>query len=87
MDTWIWILVGLLVALVLLLVVARRAARSGVDPTQVSIEPDVMAKLEELCGAGRKVEAIRVLRQSTGLGLAPAVAIVERIDRKQRGST
>jgi ribosomal protein L7/L12 len=81
-DTLLWIVVTVLVLGALLagfVLVLRRAARPGVDPTDLSLEPDFVAELRSLAERGKRVEAIARLRQRTGVGLADAVRIVERL--------
>jgi len=43
------------------------------------IDDALMAELKALLAAGQKMEAVRVLREKTGLGLAEAKASVEAI--------
>lgn len=79
MDTWIWIAVAVFLVL-LLLVAARRAATGSVDPTQLSLDPALMAKVRALAESGQKVQAIAALRSGTpGLGLAAAKLMVDRM--------
>ena len=84
MDFWWWILLAAAVVIVATVVVSRRAVRSGPDPTQITIAPDVIARIEKLCAQGRSVEAIALLRQETGLNLLHARTIVDRVDRRRR---
>lgn len=84
MDFWWWILLAAAVVIVGTVVLSRRAVRSGPDPTQVTIAPDVIARIEKLCAQGRSVEAIALLRQETGLNLLNARTIVDRVDRRRR---
>lgn len=87
MDFWWWIVLAAAVVIVATVVVSRRAVRSGPDPTQVTIAPDVIARIETLCAQGRPVEAIALLRQATGLNLMNAKLIVDRVDRRRRQRT
>lgn len=41
--------------------------------------PEIEAELRALLAAGRKIEAIKLVRESTGLGLAEAKDLVERM--------
>lgn len=79
MDIWLWIVIIVAAALIALLIVTNRAARSRVDPTQVTIDPALATQLRDLEAKGKKLEAVRVLRASTGLGLADAVRIVDKL--------
>lgn len=51
--------------------------RQVVDVPSVAIDADVQAKVRAELGAGRKITAIKVLREHTGLGLADAKTLVE----------
>jgi ribosomal protein L7/L12 len=74
-----WIVIALLLVL-LVLVLARRAAVGNVDPTQLLLDPALMAQVRSLAESGQKVQAIAALRQGTpGLGLAAAKAMVDRM--------
>lgn len=84
MDFWWWILLAAAVVIVATVVLSRRAVRSGPDPTQVTIAPDVIASIEKLCAQGRSVEAVALLRKETGLNLRNATVIVDRVDRRRR---
>lgn len=48
--------------------------KSEVIVTDSELPPDVIKAIE----AGRKVEAIKILREATGLGLANAKVLVDR---------
>ena len=43
------------------------------------LPPDIAAEVRALSTAGRKIEAIKRVRAATGLGLAEAKALVERM--------
>lgn len=74
-----WIVVAVLLILLAVLL-ARRAAAGRVDPTQLLLDPALMAKVRALAESGQKVQAIATLRQGTpGLGLAAAKAMVDRM--------
>ena len=45
------------------------------------IDPETMDEITHLSDAGRKIEAIKRLREVTGLGLAEAKQLVEALDR------
>jgi hypothetical protein len=46
--------------------------------TEESLPPEVIRAIEE----GRKIEAIKLLRESTGLGLANAKVLVDKATRQ-----
>ncbi len=79
MDILFWIVVIVAAALIALVIVTRSAARARVDPTQVSIDPAVATQVRELYARNDKVQAIKVLRGATGLGLADAVRIADKL--------
>jgi len=51
-----------------------------VDEQQFSVSEEVLAAVE----AGRKIEAIKILREETGLGLADAKHVVDSLVRERR---
>lgn len=53
---------------------------SALVPPQsgIAIEAEVIAELRALMGAGKKIEAIKRVREVTGLGLKEAKDFVER---------
>jgi len=79
-DTWIWIVVAVLLIVLLLRVVGRRALMGRVDPTNLLLEPELVDQVRALARANQQVAAIKLLRERTpGLGLAPAKLIVDRM--------
>jgi ribosomal protein L7/L12 len=48
---------------------------------QVQIPPALSAELMRLCGQGQKIEAIKLMREKTGLGLKEAKDAVEALER------
>jgi len=86
-QTW-WILViAAVIALVFVLAWSARKRRSYVDPTQVTIDAALAGQVTGLYQQGKKVEAVKLLREQTGLSLADAVTIVEKIaSRSKSGS-
>lgn len=55
---------------------------AGEDVAQVALhDPDLAAKLILEVAAGRKLEAIRLLREKTGLGLKEAKDAIEALER------
>jgi ribosomal protein L7/L12 len=49
----------------------------------VEISDDVIAAVD----AGRKIEAIKILREQSGLGLADAKHVADRLARERRGQS
>ena len=78
-DIWFWVVVIVAAALVALVIVGRRSARSRVDPTQVSIDPALAARVRALYAKGDKVQAVKDLRAATGLGVADAIRIADKL--------
>ena len=85
-DIVFWIVVIVAAALIALVIVSRSLARSRVDPTQVSIDPAVAAEVRRLYARNEKMKAVKALRAATGLGLADAVRIADRLAAKGTGS-
>ena len=84
MDAWLWIA---LVVLVIPFLAIRRAARNRVDPTEVSIDPATAARVRELYAQGDnagRLQAVKELRAATGLGLADAVRIADKLGKPKR---
>lgn len=80
MDILIGILVAAAAVIVIAFVVARKAVTRGVDPTQLTFDPSVMVDVQALARAGKKVQAIALLRQATpDLSLIAATAMVEKL--------
>ncbi|RCK70702.1 hypothetical protein DT076_04655 [Desertihabitans brevis] len=60
--------------------VQELARRAGVDPSELADQASpVSARARELAGLGRTIEAIKVVREETGLGLAEAKRLVESL--------
>ena len=57
------------------------AVAAEIDGQELDIEPAVLAEIRRLADNGQKIEAIKVLREATGLGLAEAKSIVDSLDR------
>jgi len=86
-ETWWILLIAAVIALVIVLAWSARKRRSYVDPTQVTIDASLAGKVTGLYQQGKKVEAVKLLREQTGLSLADAVTIVEKIaSRSKSGS-
>lgn len=88
MNVWWWMTLLVLLALVGIFMIARRSAKARVDPTEVSIDPALAARVRELCAQNKKVQAVKELRDVTGLALGDALAIVDKLaasDPRRRG--
>ena len=86
MSIWFWIAVIIAAALAAILV-SRLGARSRVDPTQVSIDAAVAAEVKRLYAGGDKPQAVNTLRAATGLGLADAVRIADKLGAAEKRPT
>jgi hypothetical protein len=60
------------------LVAPPRARPAGAAPIG-DLPPEIAAEARALLAAGRKIEAIKRIRAATGLGLAEAKQLVERM--------
>src|SRR5664279_2844475 len=86
-ETWWILLIAAVIALVIVLAWSARKRRSYIDPTQVTIDAALAGKVTGLYQQGKKVQAVKLLREQTGLSLADAVTIVEKIaSRSKSGS-
>jgi ribosomal protein L7/L12 len=81
-DIWFWVVVVLAAVVVAFVLVGARGARARVDPTQVTIDAELAAQLKALYAKGDKLQAVKDLRAATGLGLADAVRIVDKLGAK-----
>lgn len=81
MDIWWWVTLLVLLAAIGVFMIARRSARARVDPTQVSIDPALAARIKELYAQGDKLKAITELRAATGLRTADALVIVDKLGK------
>ncbi len=79
MDIWFWVVVMIAAALIAFVMVGMRNARSRVDPTQLSIDAALAGQVRERYAAGDKLGAVKMLRAATGLGLADAVRIADKL--------
>ena len=84
METWWILLIAAVIALVFVLAWSARKRRSYVDPTQVTIDAALAGQVTGLYQQGKKVEAVKLLREQTGLSLADAVTIVEKIASRSK---
>ncbi|WP_111768145.1 hypothetical protein [Nakamurella deserti] len=92
MDILFGILATVVAVVVVIVVLGRRALTRGGDPTRMTFDPSVMTDVHALARAGKKVQAIALLRQATpDLSLMTATAMVEkmatRAPRPPAGST
>lgn len=78
-DIWFWIVTLVLAALIAMINVGARRSRSRVDPTDVTIDPALAARVRSLTAKGDRLKAVKELREATGLGLGDAVRIVEKM--------
>ena len=78
MDIFAWVAVGIVVFVIL----ARFAGRDErVSMPRETVEVGDPRSIAALIEAGRKIDAIKLLRQETGLGLKEAKEEVERLAR------
>jgi ribosomal protein L7/L12 len=86
MSTWTWIFVVIIAVLVLATLMARRT-NAGVDPTQLLLDPELVARVRVLAQQNQKVAAIKMLREGTpGLGLGSAKVMVDRMAPPRSGT-
>ena len=57
------------------------AVAAEVEGQELDIDAAVLEEVRRLSDNGQKIEAIKVLREATGLGLAEAKQVVESLDR------
>jgi ribosomal protein L7/L12 len=55
-----------------------------IEGQELDIDPAVLDEIKRLAGSGQKLEAIKRLREATGLGLAEAKNIVDSLDRMRK---
>jgi len=60
------------------------AVAAEIDGQELDVDPAILAEVRRLAGSGQKIEAIKVLRDATGLGLAEAKDIVDSLERMPR---
>lgn len=84
--TFVWVAVVVVVVAVVAYAIGRSSRRSsdlvGDQIAQRPVAapgPDLDAQARRLAASGRKIEAIKVYREATGLGLAEAKEAVERL--------
>jgi hypothetical protein len=85
---WTAFAAGFLIAvLIIILIRWRRSQRRPDDlrappripPTAANLSPDLRAQIRQLKGDGRVIEAIKLAREQTGLGLKEAKDLVDGI--------
>jgi ribosomal protein L7/L12 len=86
---WVEFLILAIVVIVPLSLIVIIVVRDGARPTDplgwrspglvLPISADVQHRVRELWAAGRKVEAIKLIREQTGLGLKEAKVVAERL--------
>ncbi|NNG37314.1 hypothetical protein [Nakamurella aerolata] len=79
MPTWVWILIAVIAVVLVSGLLAVRSVRGTVDPTQVTLSPDLAGRVRGLAESGQVIPAIKLLRQETGLGLAAAKQMVDKM--------
>ena len=57
------------------------AVSAEIDGQELEIDPRVLDEVRRLCENDQKIEAVKLLREVTGLGLAEAKNVVESLDR------
>jgi ribosomal protein L7/L12 len=60
------------------------AVAAEIDGQELDIEPATLAEVRALATSGRKIEAIKRLRDATGLDLARAKDIVDALERLKK---
>jgi ribosomal protein L7/L12 len=59
------------------------AVAAEIDGQELDIDPALLDEIKRLAAGGQKIEAIKRLREATGLGLAEAKDVVESLERMQ----
>ena len=59
------------------------AVAAEIEGQELDIDPAVLDEVKRLASSGQKIEAIKRLREATGLDLAEAKAIVDSFERLQ----
>jgi ribosomal protein L7/L12 len=82
-SIWIFIAFGVVAAVIGLLFERRRRSGTGGAPPPPDLAPlddsDFRARVLDEIEAGRKIEAIRIVRERTRLGLGEAKALVDAL--------
>jgi len=83
MNVVVWALVAG-VSVALLLVLVSKGVNSGVDPTQLLLDPELIGRVRVLAQANQQLAAIKLLREGTpGLGIGSAKVMVNKMAMKQ----
>lgn len=72
-------LIAVAVVMGIIVGVVRRRRRAGSRPPAAEPSPEVVERLRVLLAGGKKIQAIKALREDTGMGLADAKDYVERL--------
>lgn len=90
-------LLGIVIAILLLLItltgqltrldrkVERLSRQLGGEPSGITLDPSAQALVEQRLREGKKIEAIRVVRQHTNAPLVEAKEYVDQMERPQGG--
>ncbi len=80
MPTFLGVVVGVFVGVLVVVIAGRKARAPGIDPTQLTFEPALIAQLRALIAENHQIQAIKLLRESNpGLSLVTAKNIVDRL--------
>ncbi|HEV8391738.1 MAG TPA: hypothetical protein VGQ35_17940 [Dongiaceae bacterium] len=67
-----------------MLTVDSGAVAAEIDGQELDIDPDVLAGIRKLVDDGQIINAIKLLRDATGLSLEDAKRIVESLERMKK---
>jgi len=56
---------------------AHHRRRTSHAPPQANLDPELRAEIEAMLGSGKKIEAIKLLREATGMGLKESKEAIE----------
>ena len=83
-STLALVIIAVVILGVIMWIVNRRRRESALDQmrarTIADPAPDTITQVSALMAQGKKIEAISVLREATGMGLADAKAAMETLD-------
>ncbi len=60
---------------------ASPSASVNINARDLELDPQTVSKLRELLKSDQKINAIKLLREQTGLGLAEAKSLMEALER------